>query len=133
MRSADIARITAFILAGAVLFGAGGAHADHDREPEARRQSIAKKARKSPEPPKAAIPEDVPAKASDDGDFTSALKSIVKAKSAAFCDRYSGAEECIEDIEICLTMLDRDEDTVRVCMTMQPREHDKPRAASVRR
>jgi hypothetical protein len=68
------------------------------------------------------------------GDFTYALKDVVRARSAEFCQRYGATGDCIEEIEICMTMLDRDEDTVRVCMTTAPNGDDtKPRTSGLRR
>ncbi len=111
-----------------LLFGPAAAET---RAParKALSHEAAKKARKAPEPIKP-LEEARPA---GDGDFTYALKNVVKAKSSEFCNRYSGASDCIQDIEICLTMLDLDDDTVRVCMTVSPSDPDKARTASALR
>ena len=52
--------------------------------------------------------------------LTYTLKDFVKAKSAEFCAAYGAASECIEDVEICLTMTDRDDDVVRLCVNTVP-------------
>ena len=52
--------------------------------------------------------------------ITYALKAVIREKSAAFCAAYGVESGCIEDVEICITMLDRDEDTVRVCVNAAP-------------
>jgi hypothetical protein len=134
MRHVEFAGIAALALTGAIVLAS---HASAEEKARNRgapvAQLAAKKARKAPEPPKTEAPENLPVKPSADEDFTYALKTMVKAKSSAFCDRYRGAGDCIQDIEICLTMLDKDDDTVRVCMTMAPSEENKPRTASIRR
>ena len=63
-----------------------------------------------------------------------AVKDVIRARSTEFCERYGGSGNCIEEAEICLTMLDRDEDVVRICMTMTPgRDNaDSPRTSSLR-
>jgi hypothetical protein len=136
MRSADPPRARAIVLAVTLMLAAVAASAEPagTAHGQVGPQGAAKRARKAPEPPKVAeTPEMVPLKSHGDGDFTYALKNVVKAKSAAFCERYNAGADCIQDIEICLSMLDRDEDSVRVCVTVVPADENKPRAASAKR
>jgi hypothetical protein len=134
MRHVEFAGIAALALTGAIVLTSQASAEGRAAEREAPvAQLAAKKARKAPESPKAEATETLPVKPNADEDFTYALKTMVKAKSSAFCDRYGSAGDCIQDIEICLTMLDKDDDTVRVCMSMAPTEANKPRTASVRR
>jgi hypothetical protein len=136
MRSADLSRAGTIVLASALVLAAVAASAETlvPAKGPIGVQGVAKRARKAPEPPKVSeTPEMVPLKPSGDGDFTYALKNVVKAKSSEFCERYNAGADCIQDIEICLSMLDRDEDSVRVCVTVVPADENKPRAASAKR
>jgi|SoiMethySBSTD1v2_1073268.scaffolds.fasta_scaffold2264819_1 hypothetical protein len=54
------------------------------------------------------------------GQFVYLIKDIVRAKSAELCAGYGGPSDCIEEIEICLTMLDEDEDVVKLCLNSEP-------------
>jgi hypothetical protein len=68
--------------------------------------------------------------------FAYALKDVVRARSAAFCEGYGTGGDCIEEIEVCMTMLDRDQDVVRTCMTMRPQgesEDARPMTSGLRR
>jgi hypothetical protein len=47
---------------------------------------------------------------------TYVLKDIVKAKGSEFCSGYGLDAGCLEEIEICLGMVDRDGDPVRMCV-----------------
>jgi hypothetical protein len=56
------------------------------------------------------------------GGFTYSIKDFIKAKSSELCSSYGSDADCIEAVEICLTMRDRDEDVVRVCVNTAPEE-----------
>ena len=58
------------------------------------------------------------------GQFVYLIKDIVRAKSAELCAGYGGPADCIEEIEICLTMLDEDEDVVKLCLNSEPAGQD---------
>jgi hypothetical protein len=67
---------------------------------------------------------------------TYALKDLIKAKAGEFCAPYGGGN-CIQEVEICLAMVDRDGDPVRLCVNSTPEgkseTRDRPaRAASIR-
>jgi hypothetical protein len=88
-------------------------------------------------PPSAARQKRAPEKPEirrETGFFIEAVKDVIRARSTEFCERYGVGGNCIEEAEICLTMLDRDEDVVRVCMTMTPGrdDADRPRTSSLR-
>jgi hypothetical protein len=61
--------------------------------------------------------------------ITSALKDIIKAKSAEFCAGHGFEMGCIEQAEICLSMVDRDGDPVHVCVSANMDENEGPRTA----
>lgn len=54
--------------------------------------------------------------------FTYSIKDFIRAKSSELCSSYGSGADCIEAVEICLTMKDRDEDVVRVCLNTAPEE-----------
>jgi hypothetical protein len=54
------------------------------------------------------------------GQFVYLIKDIVHAKSAELCAGYGGPADCVEEIEICLTMHDEDEDVVKLCLNSEP-------------
>lgn len=130
MRSVNLSGAAVVVSALLLVAGTSVAKERTVGQPGAAQHLIAKKGTKAPAPAK---PVEEPARQADEGNFTYALKDIVKAKSSTFCARYGSPEDCIQDIEICMTMLDRDEDTVQVCMTMSPTDEHRPRTASARR
>jgi hypothetical protein len=54
------------------------------------------------------------------GHFVYLVKDIVRAKGAELCAGYGGPADCIEEVEICLTMVDGDEDVVKLCLNSGP-------------
>jgi hypothetical protein len=54
--------------------------------------------------------------------FTYSVKDFIKAKSSELCSTYGRDADCIEEVEICLAMKDRDEDVVRICLNTTPEE-----------
>jgi hypothetical protein len=83
---------------------------------------------------KGAIPKSRDLTPAANEDFTYTLKNIVRTRSSEFCERYGADGSCIEEIEICLTMRDRDDDVVRICMNTAPDEEGdaKPRVSGLR-
>ncbi len=63
---------------------------------------------------------------------TYALKDIIRAKSGEFCAPYGGEGDCIQEIEICLAMVDRDGDPVRLCVNSTPQEKGENQARTAR-
>ena len=54
--------------------------------------------------------------------FTYSIKDFIRTKSSELCSSYGSDADCVEAVEICLTMKDRDEDVVRVCINTAPEE-----------
>jgi hypothetical protein len=59
--------------------------------------------------------------------FTYSIKDFIRTKSSRtksseLCSSYGSDADCVEAVEICLTMKDRDEDVVRVCINTAPEE-----------
>jgi hypothetical protein len=72
-----------------------------------------------------------PAAPATSAGITYALKDLIKAKSGEFCAPYGGDGSCIQEVEICLAMVDRDGDPVRLCVNSTPEEKSEaqPRTA----
>lgn len=66
------------------------------------------------------------------GGVTYALKDLIKAKSGEFCAPYGGDGNCIQEVEICLSMVDRDGDPVRLCVNSTPEEKSEAQARAAR-
>jgi hypothetical protein len=75
-----------------------------------------------------------PASPATSAGITYALKDLIKAKSGEFCAPYGGDGSCIQEVEICLAMVDRDGDPVRLCVNSTPGEKSEaqPRTARYR-
>jgi hypothetical protein len=47
--------------------------------------------------------------------------NTVRSQSEELCARYGNQTDCLEEAEICLTMLDPDENQVRLCLNTVPK------------
>ncbi|HEV2557265.1 MAG TPA: hypothetical protein VGU45_01435 [Microvirga sp.] len=117
------------ILVGSAAGAAPQERAKRPAKPESRKAAPQPETRKAL--PQAAAP--AVASAGTSG-VTYALKDIIRAKSGEFCAPYGGEGDCIQEIEICLAMVDRDGDPVRLCVNSAPQDkgEDQPRSARFR-
>ena len=54
------------------------------------------------------------------GNFAYLIKDIVRVKSGELCATYGRPGDCIDEVEVCITMLDQDDDVVRLCLNNGP-------------
>jgi hypothetical protein len=53
-------------------------------------------------------------------DFADLIKAIVTDRNVELCSRYGIDPECIEEIEVCFSMLDQDADLMKICLNTAP-------------
>jgi hypothetical protein len=69
------------------------------------------------------------------GSFASEIKDLIRAKSGELCASYGQANNCVDEVEVCVTMIDEDDAEVRLCLNDNPgdRDPDKTRRTAARR
>jgi len=65
-------------------------------------------------------------------DFVDLIKTVVRDRGADLCTRYGGDPDCIEEIEICFSMLDKDDDLMKICVNTAPEGRGPSRAEKTR-
>jgi len=65
-------------------------------------------------------------------DFVDRIKAIVRDRSGELCKRYGSEPNCMEEIEICFSMLDKDDDLMKICLDTTPEERGPNRAERTR-
>ncbi|MPR09162.1 hypothetical protein [Microvirga tunisiensis] len=58
------------------------------------------------------------------GNFVYGLINTIRAQSEELCARYGNPSDCLEEAEVCLTMRDTADNTVRLCLNTTPGESD---------
>ncbi len=107
--------------AGALAALSAGAFAAPQKGSRAERPGRAETKKEAPQ-----------ASAAASAGVTYALKDLIRAKSGEFCAPYGGDGNCIQEVEICLGMVDRDGDPVRLCVNSSPEEKGEAQARTAR-
>lgn len=55
------------------------------------------------------------------GNFISEIIDNIRARSVELCARYGSREDCLEEAEVCLTMVDVEDNQIRLCLNTAPR------------
>jgi hypothetical protein len=58
------------------------------------------------------------------GNFVFGLINTIRAQSEELCARYGNPSDCLEEAEVCLTMRDTEDNTVRLCLNTTPGESE---------
>jgi hypothetical protein len=58
------------------------------------------------------------------GNFVYELINTIRAQSEELCARYGNPSDCLEEAEVCLTMRDTEDNTVRLCLNTTPGESE---------
>jgi hypothetical protein len=58
------------------------------------------------------------------GNFVYGLINTIRAQSEELCARYGNPSDCLEEAEVCLTMRDTEDNTVRLCLNTTPGENE---------
>ena len=58
------------------------------------------------------------------GNFVYELINQIQAQSKELCARYGNPSDCLEEAEVCLTMRDTGDNTVRLCLNTTPGESE---------
>lgn len=76
-----------------------------------------------------------PRKPGGAGSFAYQIKDLIRAKSGELCASYGQANDCVDEVEVCVTMVDEDDAEVRLCLNDNPgdRDQDKSHRTSIRR
>jgi hypothetical protein len=109
-----------------------GSEAVSPTRPEAKCTTAAERAAKAGRPRREARR---PRNPENPGSFAYLIKDIVRVKSSELCATYGRPGDCIDEVEVCITMLDQDDDVVRLCLNNGPGERSRgePRQTSLRR
>ena len=69
------------------------------------------------------------------GSFAYQIKDMIRAKGGGLCASYGQAKDCIDEVEVCVTMVDEDDAEVRLCLNDSPgdRDSEKTHRTSARR
>jgi len=65
-------------------------------------------------------------------DFVDQIKTVIRDRGPDLCSRYGGEPDCIEEIEICFSMLDKDDDLMKICLNTAPEGRGPSRAEKTR-
>jgi hypothetical protein len=76
-----------------------------------------------------------PRKPGGAGSFAYQIKDLIRAKSSELCASYGQANDCVDEVEVCITMVDEEEAEVRLCLNESSGDRDaqKPHRTSTRR
>jgi hypothetical protein len=58
------------------------------------------------------------------GNFVYELINQIQVQSKELCARYGNPADCLEEAEVCLTMRDTEDNTVRLCLNTTPGESE---------
>jgi hypothetical protein len=58
------------------------------------------------------------------GNFVYELINQIQVQSKELCARYGDPSDCLEEAEVCLTMHDTEDNTVRLCLNTTPGESE---------
>ncbi|MGF9761275.1 hypothetical protein AAII07_39400 [Microvirga sp. 0TCS3.31] len=58
------------------------------------------------------------------GNFIYELINQIQVQSKELCSRYGNPADCLEEAEVCLTMRDTEDNTVRLCLNTTPGESE---------
>ena len=58
------------------------------------------------------------------GNFVYELINQIQVQSKELCARYGNPADCLEEAEVCLTMRDTGDNTVRLCLNTTPGESE---------
>jgi hypothetical protein len=61
-------------------------------------------------------------KAGQSGIFLYEIINTIRSQSMDLCVRYGSPSNCLEEAEVCLTMRDNEDNTVRLCLNTAPED-----------
>jgi hypothetical protein len=108
-----------------VLLSANSALADNPAREQAQeigsRGTGSSSERSGPATPPARKPARKPDRS---GNFVYEIINQIQAQSKEMCARYGNPADCLEEAEVCLTMRDTEDNTVRLCLNTTPGESE---------
>jgi hypothetical protein len=66
------------------------------------------------------------------GNFIHEIINNIRAQSEELCARYGSPTDCLEEAEVCLTMRDNEDNTMRLCLNTVPGESDRDKVQKLR-